>query len=219
MIEGQRLAALVASKVCHDMVEPMSALLQGLEMLKENDTAGKNADAILLLETGVNKAWAKLDFFRSAFAGGLGGEGVGQIEEAKATADRLFGALKPTLVWSVGAVSMPRAMLKVFLNLLWIANECLPRGGTVTVEADPAPADTDAGALGEIRIIAVGPRAAMRASTRQVLGGETPEDGYQAYNVQPALTGILARQAGVELLAREADGQVELIARSAQIMA
>jgi hypothetical protein len=73
--------------------------------------------------------------------------------------------------------------------------------------------------VGEIRIIAVGPRAAMRASTRQVLGGETPEDGYQAYNVQPALTGILARQAGVDLLAREADGQVELIARSAQIVA
>ena len=77
MIEGPRLAALVASRVCHDMAEPMNALIQCLDMLKENDAAGKNADAIALMEHGVAKAWAKLEFFRFAFAGGgaAGGEG------------------------------------------------------------------------------------------------------------------------------------------------
>jgi histidine phosphotransferase ChpT len=210
MIEGPRLAALVASRVCHDMAEPMNALIQGLEMLKENDAGGKNADAISLMEHGVAKAWAKLEFFRFAFggAGGASGDGEAEISEARATAEKLYSALKPTLEWAAPAVYMPRAALKVVMNGLMIANECLPKGGVARLEAEQLPEGV------EVRIVCEGARAGFRAATLSALRGELPEDGYYSPVIQPLLTGILARQAGVELLGREGEGRVELVLRS-----
>lgn len=210
MIEGPRLAALVASRVCHDMAEPMNALIQGLDMLKENDAAGKNADAIALMEHGVAKAWAKLEFFRFAFAGGgaAGGDGDGRLDEAKAVAEKLYGALKPALEWRAPAMTLPRASLKVFMNALFIANECLPKGGVVVVDAGLAGQTT------EIRMTCTGQRAGVRPATLAALRGELPEDGYPGPVVQPLLTGILARQTGVEIVTQTGDGSIDIVLRS-----
>lgn len=205
MIEGTQLAALVASKVCHDLVEPMNAIIQGLELLKDSDSATRD-DAMALVDQGVAKAWAKLDFFRFAVAGALV-EGEGELEEARQTAERLYGALRPELVWSAPTVMLPKAATRVVVNLLLIANECLPRGGKVELSANGS----------EIAVTATGPRAALRPATAAALRGEIPSDGYSGPVVQPLLTGILARQAGVELLAREAEERVELVVRTPAI--
>ena len=211
MIEGPRLAALVASRVCHDMAGSMNPLIQGLEMLKESDASGKNADAIALMEHGVANAWARLDFFRFAFAGGGdagGGDGEGRLEEARAVAEKLYGSLKAALEWRAQPVSMPRATLKVFMNALFIANECLPKGGVVIVEA------VREGELVELRLNCTGQRAGMRPATWAALQGDLPEDGYPGPVAQPLLTGILARQANVEILTRKGEGVVDIVLRS-----
>lgn len=210
MIEGPRLAALVASRVCHDMAGSMNPLIQGLEMLKESDAAGKNADAIALMEHGVANAWARLDFFRFAFAGGgdAGGDGDGRLEEARAVAEKLYGSLKAALEWRAPAVAMPRATLKVFMNALFIANECLPKGGVVIVDA------AKAGDVVELRINCTGQRAGVRPATWAALQGDLPEDGYAGPVAQPLLTGILARQTNVEILTRQGEGAVDIILRS-----
>lgn len=206
MIENTKLTALVASRICHDMVEPMSAIIQGLEMIKGAD--GKtDPDALSLLDTGVGKAWAKLEFFRFAMAGAMA-EGDSELEEGHPVAVKLYSVLKPELVWSVGAVAMPRPAVRVIVNLLLIANECLPRGGKVEVVAEKTATG------GEVRVIATGPRAKMRETTAQALRGEDNAE-LSGHTIQPTLTSLLARQGGVELLAREGEERVELIARSA----
>ena len=205
MIENTKLTALVASRICHDMVEPMSAIIQGLEMIKDGD--GKlDPDALSLLDTGVGKAWAKLEFFRFAMAGATA-EGESTLEEGHAVAEKLYGVLKPELIWNAPNVAMPRPAVRVIVNLLLIANECLPRGGTVTLTA----AKTDDG--GEVVVIAQGPRAKLKDTTAAALRGEGEE--LSGHTIQPTLTGLLARQGGVELVAREGEERVELVARSA----
>lgn len=205
MIENTKLTALVASRICHDMVEPMSAIIQGLEMIKSGD--GKtDPDALSLLDHGVAKAWAKLEFFRFALAGAVA-EGDSTLEEGREVAHKLYSALKPELKWNAPNVAMPRPAVRVIVNLLLIANECLPRGGTVEVVAEK----TSAG--GEVRVVAVGPRAKLREATAAALRGEGEE--LSGHTIQPTLTGLLARQGGVELAARESEERVELIARSA----
>lgn len=207
MIENTKLAALVASRLCHDLVEPIGAIIQGHEMIRGED--GKvDPDALSLLDQGVAKAWAKLEFFRFAIAGSVA-EGDSQLEEGREVATRLYGALKPELQWTAPPVAMPRPAVRVILNLLLIANECLPRGGTVEVTAQPF------GDGGEVIIRATGNRASLRAPTAEALRGETPEGGLSGHSVQPMLTGLLARQAGVDLAARESEGCIELVARSA----
>lgn len=205
MIENTKLTALVASRICHDMVEPMSAIIQGLEMIKGAD--GKtDPDALSLLDSGVGKAWAKLEFFRFAMAGAIA-EGDSELEEGRAVAIKLYSVLKPELIWSAPAVAMPRPAVRVIVNLLLIANECLPRGGTVEVSA------AKHGEGGEVIVTAKGPRAKLREATAIALKGDEGE--LSGHTIQPTLTGLLARQGGVELSARESEEKVEFIARSA----
>jgi histidine phosphotransferase ChpT len=209
MIENTKLTALVASRICHDMVEPMSAIIQGLEMIKDGD--GKaDPDALSLLDHGVGKAWAKLEFFRFAMAGAMA-EGESELEEGRAVAIKLYSVLKPELVWSAPAVAMPRPAVRVIVNLLLIANECLPRGGKVEITASKQAEG------GEIVVTATGPRAKLKEATALALRGEGQE--LTGHTIQPTLTGLLARQGGVELSARETagdpEGKIELIARSA----
>ncbi len=206
MIENTKLTALVTSRICHDLVEPMSAIIQGLEMLKDGD--GKiDPDALSLLDNGVAKAWAKLEFFRFALAGAIA-EGDSELEEGRAVAVRLYGALKSELVWSAPAVKMPRPAVRVIVNLLLIANECLPRGGIVELTAEKH------GSGGEIIVTAKGPRAKLRKATAAALRGDGLDEGLSGHTIQPALTGLLARQGGVELSTRESEERVDLIARS-----
>jgi histidine phosphotransferase ChpT len=197
MLEGSRLATLVASKLCHDVMGPMGVMLQGIEMLKESDTAGRNAEALGLLEQSVTKAYAKMQFFRSALAGGLPSEGEAGLEDVRETAERLFTALKPDLVWTPKAVTMPNAVLRVALNVMLIAGECLPRGGKVTIDTGQQ------GDEGELLIHVEGPRAILKPDVAACLTGGTPEDGFQPYNIQAAMTGLLARQAGINVLIRQ----------------
>lgn len=205
MIENTKLTALVASRICHDMVEPMSAIIQGLEMIKGAE--GKtDPDALSLLDHGVGKAWAKLEFFRFAMAGAMA-EGDSELEEGRAVALKLYSVLKPELVWSAPAVAMPRPAVRVIVNLLLIANECLPRGGKVEITA------AKQGEGGEVVVTATGPRAKLKEATAAALRGEGEE--LTGHTIQPTLTGLLARQGGVELSAREGEEKVELIARSA----
>jgi histidine phosphotransferase ChpT len=206
MFENTQLAALVAAKLCHDLVEPMGAMIQGLEMIKEQESK-IDPDALSLLDQGVAKAWAKLEFFRFA-VGGSQAEGEATLDEGRDVANRLFGVLKSDLKWSAPAVTMPRRGVRVVVNLLLVANECLPRGGEVELVAEAA------GAGGEIRVVATGPRASLRSTTAAALRGETPEEGFIGSVVQPTLTGMFARQAGIELAVRESEERVELIARS-----
>ena len=208
MIENTKLAALISSKICHDLVEPMNAIIQGHEMIRGDASSKPDPDALSLLDQGVAKAWAKLEFFRFAISGAVA-EGEGQLDEGREVAFKLYGALKPELAWNTPAVAMPRPAVRVIMNLLLIANECLPRGGKVEITAEKS------GEVVEVRITATGPRASLRTPTAAALRGETPEGGLTGYTVQQALTGLLARQNNIELAARESEEKVELIARSA----
>jgi histidine phosphotransferase ChpT len=208
-MEQARLAELVASKVCHDFMGPMTALVRGLELLKESDVAQREGEAISLLEQGVHKAQAKLDFYRHALGGALGADGDLKLSSGRAAAASVYETFKANLVWAEQDISMPRGALRVVLNILMIANDCLAKGGTVTLEAEP----------GEVRVIAAGERARLRQEISDGLRGQFSEDGFQSLYVQPFLTALLARQAGVELMAREAPDRIELVMKSARFVA
>jgi histidine phosphotransferase ChpT len=205
MIENTKLTALVASRICHDMVEPMSAIIQGLEMIKAQDGGKADPDALSLLDHGVGKAWAKLEFFRFAMAGAMA-EGESTLEEGREVAHKLYSVLKPELVWNAPAVAMPRPAVRVIVNLLLIANECLPRGGAVELSAAKSGGET------EIVVTASGPRAKLKEATAAALRGD--QQHLSGHTIQPTLTSLLARQGGVELATRESEDKVELIARS-----
>lgn len=207
MIDAQRMAVLVNQKLCHDFAEPLNALMTGLDLLKDSPLAAKNADAMSLIEQGVEKAKAKLLFFRFALEGSGAGEEAA-LEDVREMATDLYRQLRPELNWNTPAVALPKPSLRVILGLLFLAADAAPRGAVEITAAN-----------GEIKIVSSGPRSKMKPSTAAALRGEPEEGEYDSRSILPGLIGMFARQESIDLVLRETADRVEIIARSPQFRA
>lgn len=131
------LAALLCSRLCHDMLSPVGALSNGLELLADEDDPEMRKRCIELLEQSAKISTNKLKFFRLAFgaAGGFG-DNV-PVEEAQEVIDAL-AADNPRIEinWAIDEPSLPKPAVKVLLNLAQIALDALVRGGTLDIGAE-----------------------------------------------------------------------------------
>ena len=130
-LNASDLAALLCSRICHDIISPVGAINNGLELL---DEGGADEDAMRLIRTSARNASARLQFARLAF-GAAGSAGM-QIDtgDAETVANAYFANEKAELDWKGERALLPKAKVKLLLNLLLIANAGIPRGGKLTVE-------------------------------------------------------------------------------------
>ena len=128
-----RVLELLASRVCHDLISPIGAVGNGLELLEDADDE-MSADALKLSVNCVRRASALLEFFRMAY--GTAGSDTGlRWETAKQLAEGLVDGSKTTLVWNAApaGLNVPSAAPKLALNLVLLGTEMLPRGGEIAV--------------------------------------------------------------------------------------
>src|SRR4029078_6775073 len=124
------LAALLCSRVCHDIISPVGAINNGLELL---DEGGAEPDAMNLIRISARNASARLQFARLAF-GAAGSAGMLiDTGDAEAVAIAFLKNEKPELVWNGQRALLPKNKVKLLLNLILIANAAIPRGGRLTV--------------------------------------------------------------------------------------
>ncbi len=127
-------ASLLCSRLCHDLLSPIGALNNGLELLGDETDPAMRARCMELLADSARVSASKLKFFRLAFgaAGGFGEEVA--TREARAAIEGLIGENKRIeLDWVVEVPTMPKAAIKVLLNLVLIASESLVRGGRMEI--------------------------------------------------------------------------------------
>ena len=161
------LAALLCSRLCHDLLSPVGAMNNGLELLADEHDPEMRKRCMDLLAESAKSAADKLKFFRLAFgaAGGFGSEV--DPAEARAVVEPLVTATKRTeLIWSVPSVLMPKRAVKVLLNLVLITNDALVRGGKLHVGAELRDGEQ------EIVIHADGPRVIFDETVRDTLEGK-----------------------------------------------
>ena len=124
------LAALLCSRVCHDIISPVGAINNGLELL---DEGGADEDAMSLIRQSARNASARLQFARLAF-GAAGSAGMLiDTGDAEAVATAFLRNEKPELVWNGERALLPKNKVKLLLNLVLIALAAIPRGGRITV--------------------------------------------------------------------------------------
>jgi histidine phosphotransferase ChpT len=184
------LAALLCSRVCHDIISPVGAINNGLELL---DEGGADEDAMRLIRSSAVNASARLQFARIAF-GAAGSAGM-QIDtgDAEAVARSFIANEKPDLEWKGVRVLLPKNMVKLLLNLLLVANGGIPRGGKLTVELEMA------GERPLFTITANGPMVRVPAKFLELHSTGKLEEAIDAHSVQPYYTMLLAREAGMEI--------------------
>jgi histidine phosphotransferase ChpT len=163
-------ASLLCSRLCHDLLSPVGALNNGLELLADEHDPEMRARCLELLSDSAKASANKLKFFRLAFgaAGGFG-ETV-DSREARAAIEGLFGeGHKVKLGWLVEDATLPKPAIKVLLNLALIAGDALVRGGQLDVGAESIDGQV------EIVVRADGPRIVLDAEMRSALTGTQGE--------------------------------------------
>lgn len=164
------LAAMLCSRLCHDMLSPVGALANGLELLADEQDPQMRARCMELLEQSARISADKLKFFRLAFgaAGGFG-EAI-PIDEAQAVINALAADNKRiTINWAIAEASLPKPAVKVLLNLAQIALDALVRGGTLDIGAERRD-----GAV-EIVARARGDKIAFDETIGRALQGDLPD--------------------------------------------
>lgn len=197
------LAALLCSRVCHDIISPVGAINNGLELL---DEGGADEDAMQLIRTSARNASARLQFARIAF-GAAGSAGM-QIDtgDAMTVATAFFKNEKPELVWNGARALLPKNKVKLLLNLLLVANAAIPRGGrlAVTLEAlETRP---------RFSLAASGPLLRVPPKFLELHSGQIPEEPIDAHAVQPYYTLLLAREAGMAITIHATSDEIVLAA-------
>ena len=161
------LASLLCSRLCHDLLSPVGALTNGLELLATENDPEMRQRCFELLEQSARASADKLKFFRLAFgaAGGFGDTIA--VAEPKALVDALVGAnSRVTVNWALGSEALPKAAVKVLLNLALIGIDALVRGGTLDIGAESH------GGATEIALRAAGAKIAFDETVGQALAGE-----------------------------------------------
>ncbi len=162
-------ASLLCSRLCHDLLSPVGALNNGLELLADEHDPEMRARCLELLSESAKASANKLKFFRLAFgaAGGFGD--TIDTREARAAIDGLFGdSHRVKIGWLVDETVLPKQSVKVLMNLALIAGDALVRGGQLDIGAEQR------GSLVEIVVRADGPRIVLDDELRgALLGGGT----------------------------------------------
>jgi histidine phosphotransferase ChpT len=202
-LDALDLAALLCSRVCHDLISPTGAIVNGLEVLEDGGDEETKTFALDLIKKSARTASARLQFCRLAF--GAAGSAGAQIDvgDAEAMARGFIEDGKIKLAWNLPRVLLPKNRVKLLLNMLIIASQTIPRGGTLTV--DP----TGAGEALGFRITAAGLNARIPQHVPDLLAGNSENGTVDAHAVQPFYTGLLARSCGLAVgLAAEGDAIV-----------
>lgn len=189
-LEALDFAALMCSRVCHDIISPVGAITNGLEVLDEEDSDEMKDFAFDLIRKSARTASAKLQFARLAFgAAGSAGAEV-DLGDAETVAKRYMESEKADIEWRAVRRLLPKNQVKLLLNLLLVALQAIPRGGRIVVTVTgelPLPVQ---------RLEATGPAARIPPRVGDLIGGDLGER-VDAHVIQPYYAGALARDAGL----------------------
>ncbi|KAB7740855.1 histidine phosphotransferase [Parvibaculum sedimenti] len=195
-VSALELGALLCSRVCHDVISPVGAITNGLEVLADDDDPEMRVHAMELITKSAAQASAKLQFARLAF--GAAGSAGAQLDlgDAKAVAEGLMKSEKASLTWEAPHATIGKDYVKLLLNMLLIGISSIPRGGEISVVVASDLTRP------HLTVRTKGQAARIPDETARFLDGRDLDAFLDARAVQPYFTGLVARSLGMRLEAR-----------------
>jgi len=192
-------ASLLASRLCHDLLSPVGAFANGLELLGDEQDPAMRARCLDLLDQSARTSANKLKFFRLAFgsAGGFGD--MVPPGEARAAIAGIIGDTRPiTLNWMIGDEPLPKPAVKIILNLALLLVDALVRGGRLDIGCE------NRGGSIEIALHVEAERIFLDSDVERILT-HGAADGDMTSRTAPAVLvqAVAAANAGKVMLARE----------------
>ncbi len=205
-----KLAALLCSRLCHDLIGPIGAIGNGIEFLSGDDDPEMRAQAVGLLELSANQAIARLRYYRLAF-GSTGGDDVAiSVHDAREAALAMFDGGKVVPAWPAadgGDPDLGKVAVRLVLNLVAIAGAALIRGGDLSIRLVAASSGW------RVELAATGPTVRLDENIRAILSGQRHLDEIDTRDIQAYYASALAAalDSRIEIAHPEAD-RIELTA-------
>jgi histidine phosphotransferase ChpT len=200
------LAALLCSRVCHDVISPVGAIVNGLEVLEEEKDAEMRSIATDLIKKSARTASNKLQFCRLAF-GSAGSAGAFiDTGDAEQVARNLLSDDRTKLEWNAPRALMPKNKVKLILNMCLIGAAAIPRGGVLKVEV------IGEGDNASLCVTSTGPNMRLASGVPLLLQGEPESGTVDAHGIQAFYTGLVARASGLDVKAEATPEMVTVIA-------
>ncbi len=191
-LTGPDLASLLCSRVCHDIISPVGAINNGLELL---DEGGSDADAMDLIRTSALNASVRLKFARLAFgASGSVGASIDTGEAEKAAKDFALAEKKTEVSWAGPRAIIAKNRVKLLMNLFLVAYGSIPRGGSLDILLENPDLDAKFTITAKGRMLRIPPKFTEIASG-------VVEEAIDAHTIQPYYTVLLADECGMTLSA------------------
>lgn len=207
-LESLDLAALLCSRVCHDVISPVGAIVNGLEVLDDDKDPATQEFALSLIRKSAQTASARLQFCRLAFgAAGSAGASI-DLGDAEQVSRSFIQDDKVQLAWQAPRLLLAKNKVKLLLNLLVIAAASIVRGGTVTAQL------SDDNGVTDITVTAQGPNVRVPPHVADLLAGRSATGTIDAHGIQPFYTGQVARAAGMGVTLELNEGSLVLKAAS-----
>jgi histidine phosphotransferase ChpT len=196
-----RVMELLNARLCHELISPVGAINNGVELVAEEDAdADFQRDAMKLIASSAKTAGHRLNFYRFAYGSGRGSSG-------KDAAAGLLEGGKVKLDWDASASALPLEWQRLAGNMVVIAAEILPRGGTLHVAAGE-------GGKG-IVVNAAGDSVNLTPELRAAIGEKADIDALTARTVHGYYTARVAESLSTRLdLAEPGAGKVTLTAKA-----
>ncbi len=187
------LTALLCSRVCHDLIGPVAAIINGLELLEIEDDPAMAKEAVALIGKSANSASLKLQFCRLAF--GASGAPGGELDtgEAAAAARAMIDSERTKLQWEGAPRKAPKNAVKAVLNLCLVAQSCVPRSGVVEVKVEGEGADA------RFQLIAKGTNPKLPPRVAEQVLDRSEGAPVDAHTIHAYYAGQLARSVGFKV--------------------
>lgn len=205
-IDSLDLAALLASRICHDLISPVGAIVNGLEVFEDQNDEETKTFALDLIKKSARQASARLQFCRLAFgASGSAGAAI-DFGDAEGVARGFLEDDKVKLAWNLPRILLPKNRVKLALNMLLSACNTIPRGGVLSI-----------GPVGEgeqmgFSVNASGFNARIPPTLTGMFACDTGEHPVDAHAIQPFYAGLLARACGLNLRVEQVGEAIVLTA-------
>lgn len=178
------LAALLCSRICHDLISPVGAINNGIELF---DEGGAEEDALQLIRMSAVNASARLQFARIAF--GAAGSAGSEIDsgDAESVAKNFMQNEKANLDWQAPRLLLPKNEVKLLLNLVLIANASIPRGGDIYVSI------REENGKRNFQLKVSGKMLRVPPKFLELYNAQTPSEPIDAHAIQPYYTLLLSQ--------------------------
>ncbi len=205
-LDDLELAALLCSRVCHDVISPVGAITNGLEVLDDDNDEQMRGFALDLIKKSAKQASAKLQFARLAF--GAAGSAGAEIDlgDAQEVTTSFIGDEKVTLTWEGPRETRPKNEVKLLLNMVLVGLTTIPRGGNLAVSINGS----------ELSVKCTGAAAGVPDGTRDLLSGTAEIASIDPRSVQVYYTGRIAKSANLGLDVEAGEEEVTISGRPAQ---